>query len=120
MTVKKHLRAQQIAMENNLPCVYLVDSGGAYLPLQDEAGAAKLAPIDQREHAGCTRLFKWVAWDAGDTLHPCTDALLSLFLAKVFPDRLHFGRIFYNQVGWEPAPFGWSFNKSSISWRPQF
>ena len=37
MTVKKHLRAQQIAMENNLPCVYLVDSGGAYLPLQDEA-----------------------------------------------------------------------------------
>ncbi|CAJ1359054.1 unnamed protein product [Effrenium voratum] len=52
MTVKKHLRAQQIAMENNLPCVYLVDSGGAYLPLQDE----------------------------------------------VFPDRLHFGRIFYNQA----------------------
>lgn len=36
MTVKKHLRAQQIAMENKLPCVYLVDSGGAYLPLQDE------------------------------------------------------------------------------------
>eukprot|EP00434_Breviolum_minutum_P037592 symbB.v1.2.033337.t1/scaffold4127.1/size44276/5 len=52
MTVKKHLRAQQIAMENNLPCVYLVDSGGAYLPLQDE----------------------------------------------VFPDRMHFGRIFYNQA----------------------
>lgn len=36
MTVKKHLRAQQIAMENNLPCVYLVDSGGAFLPMQDE------------------------------------------------------------------------------------
>ncbi|CAK9012771.1 unnamed protein product [Durusdinium trenchii] len=52
MTVKKHLRAQQIAMENKLPCVYLVDSGGAYLPLQDE----------------------------------------------VFPDRMHFGRIFYNQA----------------------
>jgi len=52
MTVKKHLRAQQIAMENRLPCVYLVDSGGAYLPLQDE----------------------------------------------VFPDRMHFGRIFYNQA----------------------
>merc|ERR1719401_879126 len=52
MTVKKHLRAQQIAMENRLPCVYLVDSGGAYLPLQDE----------------------------------------------VFPDREHFGRIFFNQA----------------------
>mmetsp|Transcript_79954 Transcript_79954/g.209983 ORF Transcript_79954/g.209983 Transcript_79954/m.209983 type:complete len:1193 (+) Transcript_79954:109-3687(+) len=52
LTVKKHLRAQHIAMENRLPCVYLVDSGGAYLPLQDE----------------------------------------------VFPDRMHFGRIFYNQA----------------------
>src|SRR5690606_38488209 len=36
MTVKKHLRAQQVARENRLPCVYLVDSGGAFLPLQDE------------------------------------------------------------------------------------
>ena len=52
ITVKKHLRAQEIAAENNLPCVYLVDSGGAYLPAQDE----------------------------------------------VFPDRDHFGRIFYNQA----------------------
>ncbi|MFD2023896.1 carboxyl transferase domain-containing protein [Promicromonospora aerolata] len=51
-TVKKHLRAQQVAAENHLPCVYLVDSGGAYLPMQDE----------------------------------------------VFPDREHFGRIFYNQA----------------------
>jgi 3-methylcrotonyl-CoA carboxylase beta subunit len=51
-TVKKHLRAQEIALQNNLPCVYLVDSGGAFLPLQDE----------------------------------------------VFPDREHFGRIFYNQA----------------------
>jgi len=51
LTVKKHLRAQQIAAENHLPCVYLVDSGGAFLPLQDE----------------------------------------------VFPDRDHFGRIFFNQ-----------------------
>lgn len=52
MTVKKHIRAQEIAEENNLPCVYLVDSGGAFLPLQDE----------------------------------------------VFPDKLHFGRIFRNQA----------------------
>ena len=52
ITVKKHLRAQEIAQENGLPCIYLVDSGGAYLPLQDE----------------------------------------------VFPDREHFGRIFYNQA----------------------
>src|SRR5258708_2842140 len=52
MTVKKHLRAQEIARENRLPCVYLVDSGGAFLPSQDE----------------------------------------------VFPDREHFGRIFYNQA----------------------
>ena len=52
MTVKKHLRAQDIARENRLPCVYLVDSGGAHLPSQDE----------------------------------------------VFPDRDHFGRIFYNQA----------------------
>jgi propionyl-CoA carboxylase len=52
LTVKKHLRAQEIAKENHLPCVYLVDSGGAFLPLQDE----------------------------------------------VFPDRDHFGRIFYNQA----------------------
>ncbi len=36
MTVKKHLRAQEVALENHLPCVYLVDSGGAFLPLQDE------------------------------------------------------------------------------------
>ena len=52
LTVKKHLRAQTIAEQNNLPCIYLVDSGGAYLPMQDE----------------------------------------------VFPDREHFGRIFYNQA----------------------
>jgi 3-methylcrotonyl-CoA carboxylase beta subunit len=52
MTVKKHLRAQEIALENHLPCIYLVDSGGAFLPRQDE----------------------------------------------VFPDRDHFGRIFYNQA----------------------
>lgn len=52
MTVKKHLRAQEIALENRLPCIYLVDSGGAFLPMQDQ----------------------------------------------VFPDRDHFGRIFYNQA----------------------
>jgi 3-methylcrotonyl-CoA carboxylase beta subunit len=52
LTVKKHLRAQTIAEQNRLPCIYLVDSGGAFLPLQDE----------------------------------------------VFPDREHFGRIFYNQA----------------------
>jgi len=52
LTVKKHLRAQEVAAANRLPCVYLVDSGGAYLPLQDE----------------------------------------------VFPDREHFGRIFFNQA----------------------
>jgi len=52
LTVKKHLRAQEIAAQNHLPCIYLVDSGGAFLPKQDE----------------------------------------------VFPDREHFGRIFYNQA----------------------
>ena len=52
LSVKKHLRAQAIAEQNNLPCIYLVDSGGANLPRQDE----------------------------------------------VFPDREHFGRIFYNQA----------------------
>ncbi|HZK58581.1 MAG TPA: carboxyl transferase domain-containing protein [Cryobacterium sp.] len=52
MTVKKHLRAQEIALENRLPCVYLVDSGGAFLPMQDD----------------------------------------------VFPDKEHFGRIFFNQA----------------------
>ena len=52
MTVKKHLRAQQVAIDNRLPCVYLVDSGGAFLPMQ----------------------------------------------AEVFPDREHFGRIFFNQA----------------------
>ncbi|CAM3078455.1 carboxyl transferase domain-containing protein [Skermania piniformis] len=52
MTVKKHLRAQEIAVQNRLPCLYLVDSGGAFLPRQDE----------------------------------------------IFPDREHFGRIFYNQA----------------------
>ncbi len=52
MTVKKHLRAQEVALQNSLPCLYLVDSGGAFLPRQDE----------------------------------------------VFPDREHFGRIFYNQA----------------------
>jgi len=52
LTVKKHLRAQEVALENRLPCLYLVDSGGAFLPMQDE----------------------------------------------VFPDREHFGRIFFNQA----------------------
>src|SRR5687768_4562515 len=52
LTVKKHLRAQEVAEQNHLPCIYLVDSGGAFLPLQDE----------------------------------------------VFPDREHFGRIFFNQA----------------------
>jgi 3-methylcrotonyl-CoA carboxylase beta subunit len=57
MTVKKHLRAQEIAKENRLPCIYLVDSGGAFLPEQDD----------------------------------------------VFPDREHFGRIFYNQANLSAA-----------------
>src|SRR5215204_1966259 len=57
MTVKKHLRAQTIAAENHLPCIYLVDSGGAFLPMQDE----------------------------------------------VFPDREHFGRIFFNQANLSAA-----------------
>ncbi len=57
LTVKKHLRAQQIALENRLPCIYLVDSGGAFLPLQDE----------------------------------------------VFPDKDHFGAIFYNQANLSAA-----------------
>src|SRR5215831_5756198 len=52
ITVKKHVRAQQVAIENRLPCIYLVDSGGAFLPLQ----------------------------------------------AEVFPDKEHFGRIFFNQA----------------------
>src|ERR1700740_1180036 len=52
LTVKKHLRAQEVALQNRLPCLYLVDSGGAFLPLQDE----------------------------------------------VFPDKEHFGRIFFNQA----------------------
>ena len=52
ITVKKHLRAQEVALQNRLPCLYLVDSGGAFLPLQ----------------------------------------------AEVFPDRDHFGRIFFNQA----------------------
>ncbi|MGA8194067.1 MAG: carboxyl transferase domain-containing protein, partial [Acetobacteraceae bacterium] len=52
ITVKKHLRAQEIARQNRLPCIYLVDSGGAFLPMQDE----------------------------------------------IFPDRDHFGRIFFNQA----------------------
>ena len=45
LTVKKHLRAQEVALENHLPCVYLVDSGGAYLPLQDEV-------FPDRDHFG--------------------------------------------------------------------
>ena len=57
ITVKKHLRAQEIASENHLPCIYLVDSGGAFLPLQDD----------------------------------------------VFPDRGHFGRIFFNQANLSAA-----------------
>ena len=57
LTVKKHLRAQEVAAQNRLPCIYLVDSGGAFLPLQDE----------------------------------------------VFPDRDHFGRIFFNQANLSAA-----------------
>lgn len=57
ITVKKHLRAQEIARDNHLPCIYLVDSGGAFLPLQDD----------------------------------------------VFPDREHFGRIFFNQANMSAA-----------------
>src|ERR671919_1218939 len=57
LTVKKHLRAQEVARQNRLPCIYLVDSGGAFLPLQ----------------------------------------------AEVFPDRDHFGRIFFNQAAMSSA-----------------
>src|SRR3546814_353212 len=49
LTVKKHLRAQEIALENRLPCIYLVDSGGAYLPMQDEV-------FPDRDHFG--RIFR--------------------------------------------------------------
>jgi len=45
LTVKKHLRAQEIALENHLPCIYLVDSGGAFLPRQDEV-------FPDKEHFG--------------------------------------------------------------------
>ena len=66
MTVKKHVRAQEIARENRLPCIYLVDSGGAFLPMHDE----------------------------------------------VFPDKEHFGRIFYNQA----TLSGMGIPRSPASW----
>lgn len=69
MTVKKHLRAQEVALENRLPCLYLVDSGGAFLPMQDE----------------------------------------------VFPDRDHFGRIFYNQARMSRIA---AFRRSRRCWAP--
>ena len=69
LTVKKHLRAQQIALENRLPCIYLVDSGGAFLPLQ----------------------------------------------AEVFPDRDHFGRIFFNQARMSAAGIPRSTSLSTCS-----
>jgi 3-methylcrotonyl-CoA carboxylase beta subunit len=67
LTVKKHLRAQEMAQQNHLPCIYLVDSGGANLPNQDE----------------------------------------------VFPDRDHFGRIFFNQANMSArasrrSPWSWA------------
>ena len=66
LTVKKHLRAQEVAAQNRLPCLYLVDSGGAFLPLQ----------------------------------------------AEVFPDREHFGRIFFNQAQMSAA----ASRRSRSSW----
>ena len=68
ITVKKHLRAQEVARQNNLPCIYLVDSGGAFLPLQDE----------------------------------------------VFPDKDHFGRIFYNQARLSAANIPQSGRESAV------
>ena len=56
ITVKKHLRAQEIAMDNHLPCIYLVDSGGANLPNQDEVFA-------DREHFGRNYIFKFLVFD---------------------------------------------------------
>src|SRR5947199_1084594 len=49
ITVKKHLRAQEIALQNRLPCIYLVDSGGAFLPLQAEERAAGVDAVDARK-----------------------------------------------------------------------
>ena len=75
ITVKKHLRAQTIARENKLPCVYLVDSGGAFLPMQ-------VCPR-------CASDNHTLGISATHMLLPQDD---------VFPDRDHFGRIFYNQA----------------------
>ena len=69
LTIAKHVRAQEVAMDNNLPCVYLVDSGGVFLPLQD----------------------------------------------GVFPDKEHFGRIFYNQALLFPNASWWPFRALSIT-----
>ena len=88
ITVKKHLRAQEIARENRLACIYLVDSGGANLPNQDDV-------FPDREHFG--RIF-------------FNQATLSALLNQddVFPDRDHFGRIFFNQ---QPIRRGHSANR---------
>ena len=56
MTVKKHLRAQEIAAQNNLPCIYLVDSGGAFLPLQDDVfPTASTSDGSSSTRRGCRR-----------------------------------------------------------------
>ena len=59
MTVKKHLRAQEVALENNLPCIYLVDSGGAFLPKQDDVFPDREHPT--RHTAGPRRRRNWCA-----------------------------------------------------------
>ena len=82
ITVKKHLRAQEIAAHNRLPCIYLVDSGGANLLRAQEIAAQNRLP--------CIYLV-----DSGGANLPTQD--------EVFPDRDHFGRIFYNQANMSAA-----------------
>src|SRR4029450_2947663 len=88
LTVKKHLRAQEIALENHLPCVYLVDSGGAVLPLQAEI-------LPDREHFG--RIFFNQARQSDAVSAAVRGGAFLPLQAEIFPAREHFGRIFYNQ-----------------------
>ena len=62
MTVKKHLRALEIAQENRLPCVYLVDSGGAYLPMQQDVYHAERLHRNVVLHSSSTGAGGYAAW----------------------------------------------------------
>ena len=121
ISVKKQLRAQEIAMENRLPCIYLVDSGGAFLPLQVSVPTSTQQKPHKCIYSDRAGIVLEIPCFRNSLLH-CVYAHTHIIpthsQAEVFPDRYHGGRVFRNQANLSSMGIPQVIIRVYIQWNP--